>query len=49
VTSFQVPWDFVMDVLVVLLLFGAGFHVSEGRKVYPKQVGCGRNHVEVLV
>ena len=38
-TSFQVPWDLLMDITVVLLLFGAGFHVSEGRKVLIEE-GC---------
>ena len=38
-TSFQVPWDLLMDITVVLLLFGAGFHVSEGRKVLTEE-GC---------
>lgn len=37
--DFQVPWDFVMDVLVVLLLFGAGFRLYQGRQVLAEE-GC---------
>lgn len=36
---FEVPWDFVLDVLVVLLLFGAGFHLYQGRQVLSSE-GC---------
>jgi len=39
VTSFEVPWDFIMDILVVLLLFGAGFHLYQGRQVLSNE-GC---------
>ena len=38
-TSFEVPWDLIMDVLVVLLLFGAGFHLYQGRQVLAND-GC---------
>lgn len=38
-TGFEVDWDFVMDVLVVLLLFGAGFHLHQGREVLAED-GC---------
>jgi len=39
VTSFNVPWGLIADVLVVLLLFGASFHLHQGRQVLAND-GC---------
>lgn len=37
--DFEVPWGFIMDITVVLLLFGAGFHLYQGRQVLAEE-GC---------